>query len=186
MGAQDTVGAGAAGKRPNAARLRIYYQFSRPACRVLLLHAPGRPSAALSIPLSETDDLVWLQQLGGGPLLVLPGSGLGERRRGEAKLTARSSWPRCDWRAEGWSEPGREGLERESQRLRVPAACRGEGPRLKPLTVSVAATVINPRRFPWYRRDRSGQSGIGCRFERSRVSGQKVKPPINIISRCAV
>lgn len=82
------------------------------------------------------------------------GSGLGKRRRGEAKLTARSSCPRCDWRA-GQSLDGRAWNGRASGCGPRQHAVE-ERPRLKPLTVSVAATVINHGRFPWHRRDLVG------------------------------
>lgn len=78
----------------------------------------------------------------------------GQKEKREAKLTARSSCPRCDWRA-GQSLDGRAWNGRASGCGPRQHAVE-ERPRLKPLTVSVAATVINHGRFPWHRRDLVG------------------------------
>lgn len=64
-------------------------------------------------------------------------------------------------RLEGWPEPGREGLERESQRLRAPAACRGRA------TTTHAADSLRRHNGDksWalpMASERSGRSGIGC------------------------
>lgn len=87
------------------------------------------------------------------------GSGLGKRRKRGGKVD--STFIMSALRLEGWPEPGREGLERESQRLRAPAACRGRA------TTTQAADSLRRRNGDksWalpMASERSGRSGIGC------------------------